>query len=136
MSGYMKGQHDGGAGEQLRLTKEAVAAQDKDVLSPVKARQRDFYTPNSEDLGPDEIRVIALWTGMSQPRPFQAAACFLIELGNGDKFLFDIGDGSVERLFTLQIPFDYLDKVFISHLHPIYEEVSKALGREFGYPPK
>ncbi len=24
--------------------------------SPVKARARDFYTPNSEDLGPNEMR--------------------------------------------------------------------------------
>ena len=114
---YLKGWHDGEAGAQLVLTKEAVASQKEADLSPVKARERDFYAPNSEDLGPDEIRVIALGTGMPQPRPFQAAACFLIELGNGDKFLFDIGDGSVERLFALQIPFDYLDKVFIGHLH-------------------
>jgi hypothetical protein len=27
-----------------------------------------------------------------------------MELGNGDKFIFDIGAGSVERLFALQIP--------------------------------
>ena len=51
------------------------------------------------------------------PRPAQAAACFLMELGNGDKFIFDIGAGSVERLFALQIPTAYLDKVFIGHLH-------------------
>jgi ribonuclease Z len=40
-----------------------------------------------------------------------------VELGNGDKFLFDIGAGSVERLFGLQIPTAFLDKVFIGHLH-------------------
>jgi ribonuclease Z len=87
------------------------------MISPVKARERDFYAPNSEDLEPNEIRVIALGTGMPTPRPFQAAACFLMELGNGDKFIFDIGDGSVERLFALQIPTAFLDKVFIGHLH-------------------
>ncbi len=95
----------------------AQSGQDKPMISPVKARERNFYAPNSETLKPDEMRVIACGTGMPTPRPAQAAACFLVELGNGEKFLFDIGDGSVERLFGLQIPTAFLDKVFIGHLH-------------------
>jgi ribonuclease Z len=91
----------------------AVATQD----SPVRARARDFYAPNSEALGPNEMRLIACGTGMPTARPKQAATCFLLELGNGDKFLFDIGTGSAERLSALQIPYNYLDKVFLSHLH-------------------
>jgi ribonuclease Z len=63
------------------------------------------------------MRVIACGTGMPTTRASQAAACFLVELGNGDKFLFDIGSGSAERISSLQIPYDYLDKVFIGHLH-------------------
>ena len=86
-------------------------------VSPVSASARDFYVPNSEDLAPDEMRVIACGTGMPTTRASQAAACFLVELGNGDKFLFDIGSGSAERISSLQIPYDYLDKVFIGHLH-------------------
>jgi ribonuclease Z len=85
--------------------------------SPVKARARDFYAPNSEDLGPDEMRLIACGTGMPTARPKQAASCWLLELGNGDKFLFDVGTGSNERIAALQIPYNYLDKVFLSHLH-------------------
>jgi ribonuclease Z len=87
------------------------------LISPTDARERDYYAPNSETIKADEMRVIACGTGMPTPRPAQAAACFLVELGNGDKFLFDIGDGSVERLFGLQIPTAFLDKVFIGHLH-------------------
>ena len=34
-----------------------------------------------------------------------------------DKFLFDIGSGCHERLAAQKIPYDYLDKVFIGHLH-------------------
>jgi ribonuclease Z len=63
------------------------------------------------------MRVIACGTGMPTTRAAQAAACFLVELGNGDKFIFDIGSGSAERLSSLQIPYDYLDKIFIGHLH-------------------
>jgi len=85
--------------------------------SPTKARARDYYSPNSEDLASDEMRVIACGTGMPTTRAAQAAACFLVELGNGDKFIFDIGTGSAERISSLQIPYDYLDKIFIGHLH-------------------
>jgi len=94
-----------------------VAQSGEEIVSPVKARQRDTYYPNSEDLAPDEMRVIACGTGMPTTRAAQAAACFLVELGNGDKFLFDIGSGSAERISSLQIPYNYLDKVFVGHLH-------------------
>jgi len=86
--------------------------------SPTKAMtDRDVYYPATEDLKPDEMRVVACGTGMPNARPKQAAACFLVELGNGDKFIFDIGSGSAERLSAMKIPYDYLDKVFIGHLH-------------------
>ncbi len=107
--------------EKLSLPQTARAqdstAEAEPLVSPTKARERDAYYPNSEDLKPDEMRVIALGTGMPTTRSAQAAACFLVELGNGDKFLFDIGTGSAERISALQIPYDFLDKVFIGHLH-------------------
>ena len=86
-------------------------------VSPVKPRARDFYTPNSEPLAPDEMRLVACGTGMPTARPKQAASCWLLELGNGDKFIFDLGTGSTERISAMQIPHNYLDKVFLSHLH-------------------
>ena len=86
--------------------------------SPVKAlSDRDVYYPGTENLAPDEMRIVACGTGMPNARPRQAAACFLVELGNGDKFIFDIGLGSAERISAMKIPYDYLDKVFIGHLH-------------------
>jgi ribonuclease Z len=86
--------------------------------SPTQATpDRDIYYPASEDLAPDEMRIVALGTGMPSVRPKQAAACWLAELGNGDKFLFDIGSGCHERLAAQMIPYDYLNKVFIGHLH-------------------
>ena len=95
-----------------------VTAQAPPRFSPVKALgNREVYYPGTEDLAPDEMRVTACGTGMPNARPKQAAACWLVELGNGDKFIFDIGTGSAERLSALKIPYDYLDKVFIGHLH-------------------
>jgi len=93
----------------------AIAPQDE--ISPTKSRDRDVYFPNSEDLKPDEMRIIALGTGMPSARLSQAASSFLVELGNGDKFLFDIGSGSAANLGSLEIPYDFLNKLFISHLH-------------------
>lgn len=92
-------------------------AEEPAKLSPTKARARDVYYPNTEDLAADEMRVIACGTGMPTTRMKQAAACFLVELGNGDKFLFDAGTGSSERIAALQIPYNWLDKIFIGHLH-------------------
>ena len=34
------------------------AGQDKPLVSPTEARERDFYAPNSETLAPDEMRII------------------------------------------------------------------------------
>jgi ribonuclease Z len=113
---YLWGHSDGREGRTL-LIDESLAAENSIDVSPVHSRERDVYYPNSEDLAPDEMRVIACGTGMPTTRGAQAAACFLVELGNGDKFIFDIGSGSAERLSSLQIPYDYLDKIFIGHLH-------------------
>ena len=115
---YMLGLHHGNTGKRFIIAKEATAAQTKSSASPIKAlTDRDVYYPGTEDLAPDEMRVVALGTGQPTVRPKQAAACFLVELGNGDKFLFDLGYGSLGRLSAMKIPMDYLDKVFIGHLH-------------------
>ena len=79
--------------------------------------RRDNYFPNTEPLGADEMRVTALGTGTPNFRRSQASASWLVELGNGEKFIFDIGTGSLANYGALEIPYTYLDKVFLSHLH-------------------
>ena len=79
--------------------------------------EQSVYFPGTEALQVDEMRVVACGTGMPQPRLKQAGSCFLVELGNGDKFIFDLGKGASERLAALGIPTDQLNKVFLSHLH-------------------
>ena len=49
------------------------------------------YYPNTERLAKDEMRVVALGTGMPNQSPSNVAAAFLVELGNGEAFLFDLG---------------------------------------------
>ena len=96
----------------------SATAQQQPLVSPTAARgPLDAYFPSTETLAPDEMRIIACGTGMPTGRESQAAACFLVELGNGDKFIFDSGTGSHVRIASLEIPYDFLNKIFISHLH-------------------
>jgi ribonuclease Z len=88
------------------------------VTSPTgTAPDRYVYYPGSEELGEDEIRIVACGTGMPTARRAQAGASFVVELGNGDKFIFDIGSGSMANIQSLMIPSDFLTKVFLTHLH-------------------
>jgi ribonuclease Z len=110
-AGYLVGVHgrDGGG---------AAEAAGGEVESPTgTAPDRYVYYPGTEPLDRDEIRVICLGSGMPAARRDQAATSFLMELGNGDKFLFDVGTGSMANAAALMIPYQYLDKVFLSHLH-------------------
>ncbi|MBW1757683.1 MAG: MBL fold metallo-hydrolase [Deltaproteobacteria bacterium] len=107
VGGYLWGRSDERAGRVAPLTETASA----------KKAELDVYYPATESLGKNEMRVVALGTGMPSVRPKQAAACWLVELGNGEKFLFDIGSGCHERLAAQKIPYDLIDKVFVGHLH-------------------
>ena len=81
-------------------------------------KQLPTYFPNTETLGPDEMRVTALGTGLPTPiTRAQKSTAWMVELGNGDVFLFDIGTGSIENLFGLRPDFSKIDKIFLSHLH-------------------
>ena len=76
-------------GRQVTPVKEGVYPQD--------------YFPNTEALAPDEMRIIALGTGMPQViQKKTKASGWYVELGNGDKFLFDLGTGSMENLAALR----------------------------------
>ncbi len=89
------------------------------LMGPAAAQssQSHVYFPGTETLGPEEMRITVVGSGSPQVRRSQVAACFLVELGSGDKFLFDLGAGSILNLTPLDIPYNQLDKVFITHLH-------------------
>jgi ribonuclease Z len=78
---------------------------------------REQYFPNTEPLAPDEMRIVALGTGRPFLRPAQANAGWLIELGNGDKFMFDFGFGTQMRFGALEIPYQDMTAYFATHLH-------------------
>jgi ribonuclease Z len=88
------------------------------------------YFPNTELLGAAEMRITALGSGMPNLTRAAASIAYLVELGNGDKFLFDIGSGSMANLFSLRPDFSKIDKVFASHLHT--DHVGDFMGLHIG----
>jgi len=88
------------------------------------------YFPNTEILGADEMRITALGTGMPNQTKKAVSISYLVELGNGDKFLFDIGSGAMGNLFSLRPDFSKIDKVFASHLH--VDHVGDFMGLHIG----
>lgn len=78
----------------------------------------DAWYPQTEKVGPDEMFIVALGTGMPTPiTRAQKSSAWYVELGNGDIFLFDVGSGSSENLFALRPDFARVNKAFVSHLH-------------------
>ncbi len=77
-----------------------------------------MFSPNTEKLGPNEMRVTALGTGMPNViTGAQKASGWYVELGNGEVFMFDLGSGTMENLAKLRPDWSKVDKVFVSHLH-------------------
>lgn len=70
-----------------------------------------------EELAEDEIRLTCCGSGNPFVRRGQAATSWLVEIGNGDKLIFDVGGGAVQNLWSLEIPPEHLDKLFLTHLH-------------------
>jgi ribonuclease Z len=78
----------------------------------------EHYIPGKETLADNEMRITVLGSGGPAPvRRAQAASGYLVSLGNGDNFIFDIGPGTSGNLYSLGIHPALLDKVFINHLH-------------------
>ncbi len=116
-AGYIVGWLGGSAGHDLRLLPAAQAPGGVVTDTAGTAPNRYVYYPGTEKLAKDEVRVIACGTGMPEQRRGAASACFLFEFGNGEKMIFDLGTGSMRNIASLMIPYEYLTKIFLSHLH-------------------
>ena len=92
---------DSGVLEKFPFLNSATAQESPEhKVSPVAPiPEREMYYPGTEKL--------ACGNRMPNARPKKAAACWLVELGNGDKFHFEIGTGSAERIPAMQIPYNF-----------------------------
>lgn len=74
------------------------------------------WFPGTEDVQPEEMR-ITFMDSASMIRPVQMNTSIYVELGNGDNFVFDIGEGAVANYIAARVAMNQLKKVFITHLH-------------------
>ena len=99
------------------ITKTPVIAKKKGVILK---KYPEHYIPGKEKLGDNEMRITVLGSGSPTPvRRAQACSSILVELGNGENFIFDIGPGAAGNLYSMGIHPALLDKLFINHLHLI-----------------
>ena len=74
------------------------------------------WFPGTEDIQPNEMRITFMGSS-PMVRPGQAATSIFVELGNGDKFVFDIGEGSIANYVAGRVALNELKHIFITHLH-------------------
>lgn len=74
------------------------------------------WFPGTEKVQPHEMRIIFMGTAPFI-RPGQMNTSILVQLGNGENFIFDIGEGSVSNYIAAGFALNQLDKIFITHLH-------------------
>ena len=74
------------------------------------------WTPRSEEIQPNEIRVTFMGSSPI-PRPGQMGTSVYVELGNDNKFIFDMGPGSVANYLAAGVPLNQLNDIFVTHLH-------------------
>ena len=74
------------------------------------------WFPGTEDVQPNEMRVTFMGTAPNI-RPGQMNTSIYVELGNGDNFVFDMGEGSVANYVAARVALNQIKHVFISHLH-------------------
>ncbi len=74
------------------------------------------WFPNTEEIQPDEIRIIFMGSTPTI-RPGQMNTSVLVQLGNGENFIFDIGEGSIANYVAAGLALNEINNIFITHLH-------------------
>ncbi|KAL0031317.1 hypothetical protein WJX79_003158 [Trebouxia sp. C0005] len=65
----------------------------------------------------DSIRLVALGTGTPSVYKEQVSTSYLLQTGDGQNFIFDVGTGSIVNLYATNVNLATINKVFLSHLH-------------------
>jgi ribonuclease Z len=73
------------------------------------------WFPGTEEVQPNEMRVTFMGTAPNI-RPGQMNTSIYVELGNGDNFVFDMGEGAVANFVAARVALNQLKTVFITPL--------------------
>ena len=74
------------------------------------------WFPGTEEVQPNEMRVTFMGTA-PMIRPGQMNTSIYVELGNGDNFVFDMGEGAVANYVAARVALNQIRNVSITHLH-------------------
>jgi ribonuclease Z len=80
-------------------------------------KNKTNYFPQSEPLGPDEMRIIFMGSNPWPPRMTQASTCIMVECGPAKRLFFDFGPGCLRNIVANQVPVPEINDLFITHLH-------------------
>lgn len=86
-------------------------------LPTPSVKNKTNYFPQSEPLGPDEMRIIFMGSNPWPPRMSQASTCMMVELGGTKRLFFDFGPGCLRNIIANQVPVPEINDIFITHLH-------------------
>ena len=96
------------SGMSLRLTVSLLSL----WVTTVRAKVTEGpWLTNGAPLPKNGLRVTTLGSGTPDVRKDQVSSGFLLELGNGDKFICDLGTGAYQNLLVTGIPAAQLTKV-------------------------
>ena len=95
------------------------------LIVPISVMATEKFVPSGsnsfmypgEPVPADEMRVTIFGSGYGYVRSDQADQSIYVELGNGDTFVFDLGEGSEANYMAMQVPYSKMTNLFITHLH-------------------
>jgi len=95
------------------------------LIVPVSLLAAEKYMPSGsnsfmypgEPVAEHEMRVTIFGSGYGYVRAGQADQSIYVELGNGDTFMFDMGEGAEANYMTMQVPYSKMNNLFITHHH-------------------
>jgi len=95
------------------------------LATPFGVLAIDAYIPSGsnsfmypgEPVPTDEMRVTIFGSGYGYVRGDQADQSIYVELGNGDTFVFDLGEGSEANYMAMQVPYSKMTNLFVTHHH-------------------
>ncbi len=101
----------------LAIPAAVVAADEAKGPEPFVPSGSNAFMYPGEPVAEDEMRVTIFGSGYGYVRTDQADQSIFVELGNGDAFVFDLGEGSEANYMEMQVPYSRMTNLFITHLH-------------------
>jgi ribonuclease Z len=88
-----------------------------ELLVPIMLNQQMKRLNQNSELLSDTQGITVFTVGTSSPLPGVRAQSGTAIFVNGHFFMFDVGDGVVQKAETIGLPLDKIDGVFITHWH-------------------